>query len=351
MLEKINKFVEGLKENYNKYLLLLKLFISNFRDSQFFDMYVRETFRTFFKRLGYYTRLLGFDWGTFFLFYIKIKPYIPFFLFKILWKYILVFAFVIWIIFNSLIFRFYLIDTPMDAKIPQERKEFETTTTWRRYIPVALFESMFFIVRPFWKVFGNVRLVFSNIAALRFLFYILLENDFIPFFKSVQINFINFFYPLFLVLIELLKSVLTFFVKLIGYLSYKVYYLCKNVFFFMFLILFNFPCRFFFGIIDFFFLGFLKFFLLSRIFALPIVLICVYLDFKGKDEIGERLLEVIYKFLIYKIERDLLLRKLLLWYNNIFNSFIFKFIRFFFNILIVLLLLLFYIIMIISLLV
>ena len=118
-------------------------------------------------------------------------------------KYVGVFFFILWILFESFFLRFYLVDTPLDAKMFQDRKE--NTSGKRRFIPIIGFEALSFYIRPFYRVFNTTVLFMSNLSVLAWLIYYVYFLDFfkaIGFVLNVFFKFFFFFIVFFYLLVD-----------------------------------------------------------------------------------------------------------------------------------------------------
>jgi len=128
-------------------------------------------------------------------------------------KYLLVLYFILWIFFESLFFRFYLVDTPFDTKMDQSRKEGGKE---KRFIPIIGFEALSFYSRPFWRIFNNLVVFASNFISIFFLIYYVFVLDFFYLFKNI---------------IQILIKFFIFFVGLITYLLFFIFFRIKEFFF------------------------------------------------------------------------------------------------------------------------
>jgi hypothetical protein len=178
--------------SFKEMIGILILFFSIIKDNLYYDAFTREGFRDYFKNflkiLAYF--ILG--WEKLFLFikliYKKYGPTIFYYIFK----YVSVFVFICWIIFESFFLRFYLVDTPFDSKMSQFRKE--KASGIRRFIPIIFYESIAFMPRPFFRFFNTFLLVLSNLEAVIWLIYMVYIKDFFELIKFFLFIFIDIFF-------------------------------------------------------------------------------------------------------------------------------------------------------------
>jgi hypothetical protein len=268
MLIEFFKYVKNLASDFFKFLLLIKKIIL---DEIFFDSKVREPFRELVKGLFYYIKSKIFVSLTSYYktpFIIKFK-FINI-LFEYFLKYFLTFLFILWILFESLFFRFYLIDTPFDTKMFQDRKEFRKS----RFIPIIGFEALSFYNRPFWRIFNNIMVFLSNLGAIFWLIYYVYILDLIFFIKyilNLVFEICVFIFSFISYLFFKLKLALdrVFFVYLLFF--WRIWYVLKGVFSF-FNYMFVVPFYIFFNLIDFVLNGISKIYLFY--------FICNYEDLK-----------------------------------------------------------------------
>lgn len=244
-------------KRYKDLLFIFNLLKKISQDSVFLNSKVKEPLRSFFKIFWVYftVKLSKFD-------FVNNKFFHSFYFF--LCKYIYIFIFIVWLIIETIFLRFYFVDTPLDAKLYQERKESHK----RRFIPIIGFEALSFYVRPFYKVFNTFILVVSNFAVIFWLiyfvyildilklirfFFLLLVNLFIYFFSSIKVffSFIFLFFEKFSVI----------FLLLINRLNYR---LSKLFIFFNYI--FKLPFIFLFHFLRLLFNIFPKFFLIRKYF-------------------------------------------------------------------------------------
>ena len=176
-------------------------------------------------------------------------------------KYILTFFFILWILFESLFFRFYLVDTPLDTKMFQDRKEFRKS----RFIPIIGFEALSFYNRPFWRTFNNIMVFLSNLEAVFWIIFYVYILDFFFVLKLIYNFVFKFFSFLFFIItffffkVNFLLNHL-FFVLLIFF--WRIFFFIKKIFvtlnylfilpFVLFLNFFNFIFKFFYNLYFFF---------------------------------------------------------------------------------------------------
>jgi hypothetical protein len=224
------KFVKKLIIDFFSFFLLLRKITL---DEIFFDSKIKEPFRELIKTFRYYLTI-KLDLYYFFNFIIKKAGSIRFFkwvyvVFEYILKYFLVFIFILWILFESLFFRFYLVDTPLDNKMFQDKKEFKKS----RFIPIIGFEALSFYGRPFWRTMNNIMVFISNLNAICWLIYYVYILDLffvLGFLFSSLLQLLLFFLNFFSLSFFYFKLLLDrlFFVYLLFF--WRFFYFCLKIF-------------------------------------------------------------------------------------------------------------------------
>ena len=194
-MKNIKKLIATYFKNVKNFIFSFFTLISYIKkvilDEIFFDSNIREPFRELIKGFRFYfsSKIQHFFFNDFF----RKSNTILSILMDYIIKYVLVFFFILWILFELLFLRFYLVDTPLDTKMYQDRKEYAGGL--RRFIPVVVFEAVSFYSRPFWRVFNNFLIVLANLEAVLWLIYYVYIID----------------------LVSLLRYFYTYFIKLVFY--------------------------------------------------------------------------------------------------------------------------------------
>jgi hypothetical protein len=190
MFEKLIKNIKNIKNRVVHfkdviiyYGAILLIIIRSTKDALYFDSNVRDYVRDIFKNLYIYS-FIKINWLKFY----DLRK-VQFSIYYYFVKYVGIFIFILWIIFEAFFLRFYLIDTPLDAKMFINRKE--KSVSKRRYIPLIGFEAVSFYVRPFYRVYNTAVIVYSNFKVLGWLIYIVYIVDLIAFLKFFLFLFLD----------------------------------------------------------------------------------------------------------------------------------------------------------------
>lgn len=151
---------------------------------------------------NYLNKVIIFRW------FIKLQKKITGILFFFFIRYVMTFFFLGWIVIESFFFRFYLVDTPQDSRVPKDRREL-SSKWWYRYLPLMIIESNLFYPRPAWRLFTTFSIFVANLRAVFIVFYIIYIEDLFKFFLNLGYLFFKFIY-FFLIL---LSNLFTFFIK------------------------------------------------------------------------------------------------------------------------------------------
>jgi hypothetical protein len=202
--KEVYKSVEKTRKNFKLFFKDLQRQMASLKKisaySVFFDSKIREDLRESFKNNFIFISSF-INWIKFFDFH-----YISDSIFYYFCKYVGVFFFVLWILFESFFLRFYLVDTPLDAKMFQDRKE--NTSNKRRFIPIIGFEALSFYIRPFYRVFNTATLFMSNLSVLVWLIYYVYILDLLRLFSFILAFFARIFFLTLVFFVLIFDSIL-----------------------------------------------------------------------------------------------------------------------------------------------